>query len=795
MIEVTIKISDIQCAACVARLNKAIGEVHGVSEVSINYATSRGTVTYDESVTSLPKITARIRRAGYGVPTESADLQFKTLDKDGAAAATEKLVAVFGVKNVSANLETHVLIVDAWPIGVDSRKLLLAVREAGLWAELKEVRGGDEDQEMAWRLKMLRSLTISVFLTMPLAWDIHPFAQLVLATLIQLIPGMYFYKGAVRSLRNKTFGMDFLVALSTTIIYAYSVYITFTVTENIKLYFLSEGVLMSLLLFGKYIENIARGETSGAIRKLMRLQPKTALVERGGDEKEIDIDEITEHDVIIIRPGERIPVDGVILEGECVVDESMLTGESLPIDKKAGDSVCGGTLNRAGSAKISATRLGKDAVLQQIIDVVQKTQTSKAPIQRLADKIASWFVPAVIVIAVIVFCVWYWPITQGDLEKSIITTCGVLIIACPCALGLATPTGIMVGSGRAAELGVLFRGGTQLENAYKATAVVFDKTGTLTYGTPEVTDVHALNGDAHDMFIMAASVERLSEHPIAGAVTRAAAYRYPRALPPEVQNFRSIIGQGVSGTVAGHKVLCGNRRMLEDAGIDLSCLTEILDLREAAKTEVCISCDGVLLGAMGVADRLKPGAVRAVAELKNMGIEVWMLTGDNRFTAEAIARQAGIDKVMYEVLPDQKALEVEKLQKDGWNVAMVGDGINDAPALVASDIAIAMGNGTDVAIESADIMLLGGDILLVPLALRLSFSTMRTIKANLLWALFYNLICIPTAACGIINPTIASAAMSFSSIAVLLNSLHLKKMEGKKKEDKNTSSDSTGTGR
>lgn len=536
---------------------------------------------------------------------------------------------------------------------------------------------------------------------------------------------------------------------------------------------------MSLLLFGKYIEKIARGEASSAIRNLMRLQPKTALVECGGDMKEIDIEEITEHDLIILRPGERVSADGAVLEGECAVDESMLTGESLPIDKKIGDSVFGGTLNRAGSVKISATRLGKDSVLQQIIDIVQKTQSFKVPIARLADKIAAWFVPFVVVLALGVFCAWYFFVTDRDLGVSITHTCGVLIIACPCALGLATPTGIMVGSGRAAELGVLFRSGEQLENAYKATTVVFDKTGTLTYSTPEVTEVFSVtgNGDEQNMFILAASVERLSEHPIAGAVTRAAAHRYPNALPPQVQGFHSVAGQDVCGEVAGRRMICGSRLMMENEGIDLSPLERIPDMREGAKTEVCIACDGVLLGVMGVADLLRPEASKAVAELRNMGVEVWMLTGDNRRTAQAIARQAGIDHVLFEVLPDRKAQEVQRLQANGKIVAMVGNGINDAPALAATDTAIAMGTGTDVAIESADVMLLGGNICAVPLALNLSRVTMRTIRINLLWSLLYSLIFIPVAACGIVNPTIASAAMSFSSIAVLLNSLMLKKAE------------------
>lgn len=627
--------------------------------------------------------------------------------------------------------------------------MLHTSREAGVWAELKAVkavRGGDQDQQYALRLKLLRNLIVAALLTMPVVWDLPPKIQMVLATLVQFGPCFYFYKGAWKALRNRTFSMDFLVALSTTIIFFYSVYITFTAVGELKLYYLSECVLLSLILFGKYIENLAQGEASDAIRKLMKMQPKTAQVLRDGDEKTIPVEDISEYDIVIICPGERMPVDGIVLEGECAVDESMLTGESLPVDKKAGDSVFGATLCRAGSVQISATRLGKDSVLQQIIDIVEKAQTSKAPIQRYADKIASWFIPAIAIIALAVFCVWYWPVSHGNLEKAIVSTCSVLVIACPCALGLATPTGIMVGSGRAAELGILFRGGAELENACKVNTVVFDKTGTLTYGMPEVTDIWTINGSIEGMFILAASVEHLSEHPIAGAVTRSAAYLYPKALPPTVEDFHSIIGQGVSGCVAGQKVLCGNRKMLQQAGVDLSPLDTLPDVRESAKTEVCIASNGVLLGVMGVADRIKPEAVSAVRKLKDMGFDVWMLTGDNRRTAEAIGKQAGIENILYEVLPAEKADEIKKLQENGKKVAMVGDGINDAPALVTSDIAIAMGNGTDVALESADIMLLGGNIGSVPLAFRLSKATMRIIKKNLLWSLFYNAICIPAAA-------------------------------------------------
>lgn len=780
MTEISIKVSDIDCAACVARLNRALNSMEGVASAAVNYAAGCATVSYDESKIGLEDIERKIKRTGYGVPMEEAELKCDALTGGNATAAVDVLKAVYGVKDAVADVEKGIITVEVWPLGVDSKFLLRACRDVGVWAELGDVRGGDEDREGTQRLKLLRILSASVLLTMPLVWDLQPKIQLVLATLVQFGPGSYFYRGAWRALRGGSFSMDFLVALSTTIIYAYSVYVTFSVSVDIQLYFLSECVLMGLILFGKYLETLARSETSGAIRNLMRLQPKTALVERDGEEKELDVDEITEHDVIILRPGERIPVDGIIIEGECAVDESMLTGESLPVDKRTGDAVCGGTLNRAGSVKISATRLGKDSTLQRIIEIVRRAQTSKAPIQRVADKIATWFVPAVVVIAAAVFSIWYWPVTGGDFEKAMIACCDVLVIACPCALGLATPTGIMVGSGRAAELGVLFRGGAELERACRADTVVFDKTGTLTRGTPEVMDVYAVNGSERDMFILAASVERLSEHPVAGAVTAYAAYRWPTALPPAVENFKSAIGKGVSGVVAGTEVVCGSRKMLEELSIDLAALERIPDVREAARTEVCVAAGGKILGVLGVADRLKSGATAAVNELRSMGLEVWMLTGDNSRTAEAIGRAVGIENILSEVPPEGKADAVAGLQRMGKNVVMVGDGINDAPALATANSAVAMGNGTDVAMDSAGVMLLGGDVEKVPLALRLSRDTMKTIRQNLLWALFYNAVCIPTAAFGIINPSIAAAAMTLSSTGVLMHSLRLKKAEEKK---------------
>lgn len=522
---------------------------------------------------------------------------------------------------------------------------------------------GDEESDIHQRMVLLRTLCISVLFTMPLLWDMRPAIQLVLATVVQFWPGMYFYKGAYRSLKAGVFGMDFLVALSTTIIYIYSAYTTFTVFHNTKIYFLSECVLLSLILFGKYMEQTSRYEASSAIRRLIHLQPDTACVLRDGVESELRLDEIREADCVVLRAGDHIPIDGRIVQGECLVDESMLTGESDLIKKQAGDTLYCGTLCRNGDALLSCEDIAKPSMLQQIIDIVSRAQSEKAPIARFADKIASVFVPVVTLISVLLFCLWYFVIDKGNAGQAISCVCSTLVIACPCALGLATPTAIMTGSGRAAELGVLFRGGEQLERAYKTDAVIFDKTGTLTFG-------------------------------------------------------------------------------LSDSG-----------------------------------EVLRPDAKSVVEALKASGIEVWMITGDREEKAKYIASLLGIENVVWEVMPSDKADAVKRLQKEGKRVAMVGDGINDSPALVCADIGIALGSGTDIAIDSADIMIAGGNISAVPLVFRLSQGTMKNIRQNLGWALIYNIICIPLAAAGIVNPSIAAAAMSLSSNGVLLNSLRLKKLE------------------
>lgn len=524
---------------------------------------------------------------------------------------------------------------------------------------------GDEAQELKQRFRLLRLLIASTALSMPLLWNLPPLVQLVFATALQLYPGMYFVRNALRGLRSLTMGMDLLVALSTTAIYAYSTVVVFTVTEDIKLYYLCDGVLISLLLFGRYLESVAIYQSGEAVRGLMRLQPKTAIVLRDGTEREIDAQEIVSGDTVVLRPGERVPADGVIIEGGCLVDESLLTGESEPVSKCVGDRVTGGTLNREGRAVYTATAVGESSTLRQMADFVRRAQSEKAPVQRFADKIASVFVPSVIGLAALVFALWFFLLAPHDWGKAVSTVCGVLVIACPCALGLATPAALMTASGRGAELGILFKGASAIEKAWGVDTVVFDKTGTLTQGRVEP----------------------------------------------------------------------------------------------------------------GVRDPLREDAKSAVRACRELGLEVWMISGDKEETARRIAGECGIDRIMYEVKPEEKARQIEKLKSAGRRVAMVGDGINDAPAMALAELAVAMGTGTDVAIECADVVLPGGRIGRVPQTLRLARAARKTVRQNLAWALAYNLICIPVAACGIVNPSIAAAAMTLSSNGILLHSLRLNKTE------------------
>ena len=769
MKEITLKILDMECAACVSRLDRALLRLRGIDKAAVNYASASAFICYDESALDLPDIAACVRKAGFRVPVEEADIRFEGEPE----AAVKALSEVFGVKDVQ--LCEDKITVFMWPVCLDTRKLTEVCADCGLVAEISEKRGGDEDQELEKRMELLKTLVTSAACTAPLMLELHPKLQFLIGSVLQFGPGRHFYRSAARELRSGFFGMDLLVSLSSTLIYAYSSYVALTRKSNFKLYFTSDGVLLSLILFGKYMEQVAAGEAGSAIRRLMHLRPRTAMVKHGDRFEETSVDRIREGDVVLIRPGERIPVDGVITSGACAVDESMLTGESLPVDKRVGDRVIGGSLNRAGSAEAEATALGRETVLEQIIGIVRRAQSEKAPVQRFADSVARWFVPAVIGAAAATFAVWYRRIDPKNLEKALLNCCDVLSVACPCALGLATPTGLMVGSGSAAERGILFRSGTELENAYKANCVVLDKTGTLTTGEPRLTDVCPVSGiSERELVLLCAAPEKHSEHPLSRAVINYAEERYPDAESLTVEDFAYDIGSGVSGTVGGERIVCASRAALERGGFDLSALSYLPDVRLDAKAEICVCRAGVLIGTLGIADTLKPEAAEAVRLLKVAGKEVWMLTGDNERTARAITAKAGIDNVLFEVRPDGKAAQIERLKAAGKTVCMVGDGINDTPALAAADCAVAMGSGSDIAIEAAGVLLPSGDLKKLPEAFDISVATIKTIRQNLRWALFYNIISIPVAAMGILHPSICAAAMSASSIGVLMHSLSLK---------------------
>src|SRR5216117_776455 len=608
-----------------------------------------------------------------------------------------------------------------------------------------------------------------------------------LATPVQFVAGYRFYRGFVDAIRNKSANMDVLIAIGTTAAWAYSAVVTFLPFLGVRLvdqgtYYDTAAVIIGLILLGKYFEEIAKGKASDAIRKLMDLAPRTAHVIRDGKEEEIPVELVLLDDFLIVRPGERIPVDGVIVDGFSAIDESMITGESIPVEKKVGDTVIGATINRTGLLRIRATRVGADTTLNQIIKLVEDAQASRAPIQRLADRVASVFVPAVVGIAALTFFLWSGPLGQS-IAHALVFFIAVLIIACPCALGIATPAAIMVGTGKGAEHGLLIKGGEYLEKAHKLTTVVFDKTGTLTKGRPSVTDVAAFGSTSEaDVLRLAGSAEKGSEHPLGEAIVRAATAKGPALKDP--RDFEAIPGQGVRATIGNRHIFLGNRTLMANAGIPVDVAENVLhSIEEGGKTAMILAVDGKVTGVIAVADTLNDHSVEAVRALKTMGIGVVMLTGDNRRTAEAIARELGIDDVIAEVLPAQKVDVIKGLQKQGKVVAMVGDGINDAPALAQSDVGIALGSGTDVAMEAGGIVLIKDDLRDVVASIQLSRRTVQKIRQNLFWAFFYNTALIPIAAgvlagIGIVlNPIIAGAAMGFSSVSVVMNSMTLRRFK------------------
>jgi Cu+-exporting ATPase len=600
--------------------------------------------------------------------------------------------------------------------------------------------------------------------------------QLAVATPVQFGAGYQFYRDAFSALRHGGANMAVLVALGTSAAYFFSLYHTIAGTG--MLYYETSAIIITLIILGRMLEAVSKGRTSEAIRKLMGLQAKTARVDRDGAEIDIPIEDVRVEDIVVVRPGEKIPVDGIIIAGNSAVDESMLTGESIPVDKKAGDKVIGATINKYGAFKFRAQKVGKDTALAQIIKVVEEAQGSKAPIQRIADVISGYFVPAVVAIAVVTFAVWFFVLDAGNIEKALLNATAVLVIACPCALGLATPTSIMVGTGRGAETGILFKGGEHLEKAHKINAIILDKTGTITKGRPELTDVVIIAPDytRAELLTLVATAEKSSEHPLAQAIVQGAEADGLQLGVPE--DFMAIPGAGVQATVSGKRLLVGTRRLMRDNGVNIEdSISYVEELESAGKTVMFAALGGKLAAVVAVADTIKDHAATAIAELQDMGLEVWMITGDNRRTAEAIAKQAGITNVMAEVLPEKKAEQVQRLRAEGKIVGMVGDGINDAPALAAADVGIAMGTGTDVAMEAGAVTLMRGDLRGIVAAIKLSRATMTNIKQNLFWALVYNIVGIPIAAAGLLSPVIAGAAMAFSSVSVVTNALRLRRVK------------------
>lgn len=799
-------VTGMTCASCADTIAGSLKGLEGVYEASVNLATERASVAYDPSKVDAVKLRQAVESAGYGVVISELTLSIGGISCASCASTIEEAVgALEGVLSASVNLVTEKLTVHYDPHKVRVAQIKKAVLDAGY--EVIEAETIDAEKEARARetTRQKRLLLLSLGLAIPtmiimmlmefthLGHDIlmryGNLVMFILATPVQFIAGQQFYLGAFKALRNRRANMDTLIAVGTSAAYFYSVAVMF-LPGSVSLehvYFDSSAMIIALILFGKYLEAKAKGSTSEAIKRLMGLQPRSARVIRDGQEMEVLVDELDVGDVIVVRPGEKIPTDGLVIEGSSYVDESIITGESLPVSKVEGSEVIGATINGNGLLKVRATKVGKDTALAQIIRLVEEAQVSKAPIQRLADRVAAVFVPAVITIALIAFLVWYFlgvdafAPDEPPFTFSLTIFITVLVIACPCALGLATPTAIMVGTGKGAENGILIKGGEALEVAGTVTTVVFDKTGTLTEGRPEVLEVLYFNDLCPDMLSLVASAEVGSEHPLGAAIVKKA--KADGLELYDAEGFQGLAGKGVRAFVRGREVVAGNRSLLEDLGKPLGDRErEVASLEEKGMTAVLVLIDGQLCGAIGIADVLKPSSAEAVAELKRMGISVAMLTGDNRRTAEAIANRLGIEKVLAEVLPDGKAKEISRLQSEGVKVAMVGDGINDAPALAQADVGMAIGSGTDVAVEAGDIVLISDDPRDVVAAIQLSKRTMRKIKQNLFWAFGYNTAGIPVAAgvlypfLGILlSPIIAAGAMAFSSVSVVTNAALLKR--------------------
>ena len=816
-----LSIRGMTCAACALRIEKTVRKLPGIEQASVNLASEKLFVEYDENRLSLDGIKEAVAKIGYEVIEKSANASVSIpIGEMTCAACAQRIEKVVkkleGVESVSVNFATEKATIVYMPQVIRLSMIKDSIEKIGYKVmEINKSDAADED-----RIRKQKEINIlwtkfgiSAVFSIPLLYiamvpmlpkygivlpypnSLDPMNYSLIYALLEMLlvlpvigVGYKFYTVGYKALWNRSPNMDSLIAIGTTAAVLYSVYNTFQIAVgNFKavqaLYFETAGVIITLILLGKSLEAVSKGRTSEAIKKLMGLAPKTALIIQNGEEKEIPIEEVEIGDVIVVKPGAKIPVDGSVIEGNTSIDESMLTGESMPVDKKAGDPVYTASINTTGTIQFTAEKIGSDTALAQIIKLVEDAQGSKAPIAALADKVSGVFVPIVCVIALVAGIAWFIG-SGGDVKFALTIFISVLVIACPCALGLATPTAIMVATGKGAENGILIKGGEALETAHKINTIVFDKTGTITEGKPTITDVLTTEGtEASSLLQITASAEKNSEHPLGQAIVQGAQGKGLELL--KVEHFDSITGRGIEALINGQMILAGNRKLMEERKISLTALaTESDRLAGDGKTPMYVAIDSRLAGIIAVADVVKASSRLAIENLHKMGIEVAMITGDNQKTADAIARQVGIDRVLAEVLPQDKSNEVIKLQKEGRKVAMVGDGINDAPALAQADIGIAIGSGTDVAMESADIVLMRSQLTDVPTAINLSKRTIRNIKQNLFWAFGYNVIGIPIAA-GVLhifggpllNPVFAAAAMSLSSVSVLTNALRLKRFK------------------
>ncbi len=806
--QITLPVTGMTCANCVKTIERSVNKLEGVQQATVNYASEKVEVTFDPALLNEAAIVEKIEKAGYGVPTVQLELPITGMTcANCAATVTRTLKKVPGVMNAEVNYANERATIVAAAGVVQTEDMVRAVEKAGYGVVLAETEEALEDAEATARTAELNHqyerLLMGILFTVPLfllsmlrdldilgMWAHDPWVNYLmwaLATPVQFYVGWDYYEGAYKALRNRTANMDVLVALGSSAAYFYSIPIVLGYHElGMHVYFETAAVIITLIVVGKVLEARAKGKTSEAIKALIGLQPKTARVMRNGVESDIPISQVRVGDVVLVRPGEKIPVDGMVIEGSSTVDESMITGESMPVQKTVSDLVTGATMNKNGLLKFQATRVGRETVLAQIIKLVEQAQGSQAPIQKVVDKVSAVFVPVVLVIALATFGIWL--AATGDFTEALVRTIAVLVIACPCAMGLATPTAIMVGIGKGANHGILFKNSDALQRANQLQAVILDKTGTLTKGQPSVTDIvvsQSWHGTQTDLLRIAASLERGSEHPLGEAIVKAAESQVLALSDP--QNFEAITGKGVTGTVEGQKILLGNLALLTTHQVYLNGLeADSQRLQQDAKTAMWLAIDQQAVGLIAVADTIKEGSRDAVQTLKAQGLQVVMMTGDNRATAEAIAQEVGIDRVFAEVLPEDKAHKVKELQAEGLLVGMVGDGINDAPALAQADVGIAMGTGTDIAMETADVTLMRGDLRSIPQAITLSHATMRTIWQNLFWAFGYNVVLIPVAAGALslatfapdflqeLNPMLAAFAMAFSSVSVVGNSLRLK---------------------